>query len=53
MKAMKAINKIRLNKVYNIFMKNKSITVREALNSAMDEELERDPNVFIMGEEVA
>ncbi|KAG8288347.1 hypothetical protein J6590_018868 [Homalodisca vitripennis] len=29
------------------------MTVREALNMAMDEELERDPRVFIMGEEVA
>lgn len=29
------------------------MTVRDALNSAMDEELERDPNVFLIGEEVA
>jgi pyruvate dehydrogenase E1 component beta subunit len=29
------------------------LTVRDALNSALKEELERDPNVFIMGEEVA
>lgn len=29
------------------------ITVREALNSALDEELARDENVFLMGEEVA
>lgn len=29
------------------------MTVREALNTALDEELARDPNVFIMGEEVA
>eukprot|EP00899_Mesostigma_viride_P015483 jgi/Mesvir1/23936/Mv10711-RA.1 len=28
------------------------MTIRDALNSALDEELERDPNVFIMGEEV-
>jgi hypothetical protein len=28
-------------------------TVREALQSAMHEELARDPNVYIMGEEVA
>lgn len=28
------------------------MTVRDALNSAMDEEMERDPMVFIMGEEV-
>ena len=29
------------------------MTVREALNSAMEEEMLRDENVFIMGEEVA
>lgn len=29
------------------------MTVREALNSALDEEMERDENVFILGEEVA
>ncbi|MCF2872233.1 pyruvate dehydrogenase complex E1 component subunit beta [Octadecabacter sp. G9-8] len=30
----------------------KSMTVREALNEAMIEEMERDENVFLMGEEV-
>jgi pyruvate dehydrogenase E1 component beta subunit len=30
-----------------------TLTVRDALNSALKEELERDPNVFVMGEEVA
>jgi pyruvate dehydrogenase E1 component beta subunit len=30
-----------------------SMTVREALRDAMAEEMRRDPNVFIMGEEVA
>nr|CAG4634861.1 EOG090X0840 [Alona affinis] len=29
------------------------LTVRDALNSAMDEEMERDEKVFILGEEVA
>lgn len=29
------------------------ITVRDALNAAMEEEMERDPNVFLLGEEVA
>lgn len=29
------------------------MTVREALNSAMDEEIARDERVFLMGEEVA
>lgn len=31
----------------------KQMTVRDALNSAMDEEMERDERVFILGEEVA
>uniref|UniRef100_A0A3Q1EL25 Pyruvate dehydrogenase E1 component subunit beta n=1 Tax=Acanthochromis polyacanthus TaxID=80966 RepID=A0A3Q1EL25_9TELE len=30
-----------------------TVTVRDALNQAMDEELERDERVFLMGEEVA
>lgn len=30
-----------------------SLTVRDALNAAMDEEMERDERVFIIGEEVA
>ncbi|KAA3462582.1 pyruvate dehydrogenase E1 component subunit beta-1, mitochondrial-like [Gossypium australe] len=30
----------------------KQITVREALNSALDEEMSADPKVFLMGEEV-
>eukprot|EP00884_Botryococcus_braunii_P017972 jgi/Botrbrau1/4859/Bobra.0032s0017.1 len=29
------------------------MTVREALNSAIDEEMEKDPDVMILGEEVA
>ncbi|XP_028147978.1 pyruvate dehydrogenase E1 component subunit beta, mitochondrial [Diabrotica virgifera virgifera] len=32
---------------------SKQMTVRDALNSAMDEEMERDERVFILGEEVA
>lgn len=31
----------------------KTMTVRDGLNKAMEEELERDPDVFLMGEEVA
>ena len=31
----------------------KSLTVRDSLNIAMEEELERDDRVFIIGEEVA
>lgn len=30
-----------------------TMTVREALNAAIDEEMERDPSVFVIGEEVA
>ena len=29
------------------------ITYREALNQALSEEISRDPNVFLLGEEVA
>lgn len=29
------------------------MTVRESLNSAMEEEIKRDPKVFLLGEEVA
>lgn len=29
------------------------MTVRDALNSALDEEMERDEKVFLLGEEVA
>lgn len=31
----------------------KEMTVRDALNSAMEEEMLRDDNVFLLGEEVA
>ena len=34
-------------------MKATTVTVRDALNMALDEEIERDERVFIMGEEVA
>ena len=34
-------------------MEMREITYRQALNEALAEELERDPNVFLMGEEVA
>ena len=32
---------------------NKMVTVRDSLNMALDEEMERDERVFLMGEEVA
>lgn len=35
------------------FSSSKTMTVREALNSAMAEEMDRDDEVFIIGEEVA
>ena len=31
----------------------RELSLREALNEAMCEEMERDPSVFLMGEEVA
>ena len=31
----------------------REITYRQAVNEALAEEMERDPNVFLMGEEVA
>lgn len=40
-----------LNKVRSV--RRKEITVRDALNSAMDEEIAKDERVFILGEEVA
>jgi pyruvate dehydrogenase E1 component beta subunit len=38
---------------HKINKKNISMTVRDALNSAIDEEIARDDDVFLMGEEVA
>ena len=32
---------------------NEKMTVRESINSAMSDEIERDENVFLIGEEVA
>ena len=31
----------------------REITYRQAVNEALDEEMQRDPNVFLLGEEVA
>lgn len=36
-----------------LFMYLWQLTVREAINQGMDEELERDEKVFLLGEEVA
>jgi pyruvate dehydrogenase E1 component beta subunit len=41
------------NLTSSLFKNFAKITNREALNKALDEELTRDPNVFIIGEEVA
>ncbi|XP_039276880.1 pyruvate dehydrogenase E1 component subunit beta, mitochondrial isoform X3 [Nilaparvata lugens] len=43
------------NKTFSCFQKlwAKQITVRDALNSALDEEIKRDERVFLLGEEVA
>lgn len=35
------------------FFGSVKLTVRDAINSAMDDEIARDPNVFLIGEEVA
>ncbi|GME71532.1 unnamed protein product [[Candida] boidinii] len=50
-------NSFRVN-AFAQFKRNAStgantMTVRDALNAAMAEELDRDPEVFLMGEEVA
>jgi len=49
---------LSLDKIQRLYATHASsdsvqITVRDALNSAMEEEMERDPNVFLLGEEVA
>lgn len=36
-----------------VFHRRITMTVKEAINSAMDEEIQRDPKVFLIGEEVA
>jgi len=36
-----------------LLKRNVSMTVRDAINAAMDEEIARDPDVFLIGEEVA
>ena len=33
-------------------MSDRNLSIREALNEALAEEMERDENVFLMGEEV-
>lgn len=45
----------KINRIIREFSSKETrlVTVREALNSGIDEELEKDPEVFVMGEEVA
>ncbi|KAJ2841213.1 pyruvate dehydrogenase E1, beta subunit, partial [Coemansia erecta] len=38
---------------HNSTASGETITVREALNQAIDEEMERDESVWLLGEEVA
>jgi len=48
------VNKlIQQRKLSSSTVLNAKITVRDALNSAIDEEMERDEKVFLIGEEVA
>ena len=37
----------------NLLLPRSQMTVRDALNSALDEEMDRDDRVYLMGEEVA
>jgi hypothetical protein len=39
--------------VIYIIVLHVQMTVRDALNSALDEEMSADPSVFLMGEEVS
>ena len=48
-----AINSQSRNLSTTSSLSAKQLTVRDALNSAIDEELGRDDRVFVMGEEVA
>jgi hypothetical protein len=42
----------RLGTLFKATARLVQMTVRDALNSAMDEEMEKDSSVFILGEEV-
>lgn len=37
----------------NLASNTQTMTIRDALNSALDEEIKRDDRVFVLGEEVA
>lgn len=42
-----------MSMIYHHFLHHVQMTVRDALNSALDEEIARDEKVLLMGEEVA
>ena len=44
---------VKVAKLVRNLGQSSQVLVRDALNAAMDEEMERDDTVFIMGEEVA
>lgn len=44
---------IFMQQVIYIIILHVQMTVRDALNSALDEEMSADPSVFLMGEEVS
>uniref|UniRef100_A0A0N4ZDH6 Pyruvate dehydrogenase E1 component subunit beta n=1 Tax=Parastrongyloides trichosuri TaxID=131310 RepID=A0A0N4ZDH6_PARTI len=46
-------NVVSLSSKINSYRMSSTLTVREALNMAMDEEIKRDDKVFLIGEEVA
>ena len=51
-KIIKTIDTIPINKEISSYKNLKNITVREAINAAISEEMKRDKNVFLIGEEV-
>ncbi|KAK5967313.1 Pyruvate dehydrogenase E1 component subunit beta mitochondrial [Trichostrongylus colubriformis] len=55
--ALRSCGRLAVAQLLNTSKRNlaagQSITVRDALNQAMDEEIRRDDRVFLMGEEVA
>ncbi|KAK6018531.1 hypothetical protein OSTOST_15879, partial [Ostertagia ostertagi] len=55
--ALKTCGRLVVARLFNTSKRSlasaQSITVRDALNQAMDEEIKRDDRVFLIGEEVA
>lgn len=44
---------MKRNEFNSIYISIAAMTVRDALNQALDEEIKRDDRVFLLGEEVA